>query len=184
MKYGTEHEPKKITSQVVVIVVIAIALVGAVVIGLASLRRQASNPSPHAAVKGEGTIENAVLILAPTLEQTKARENLVALCRERLARAQELGRHLEAPVLKTAPIEKWSFDSADGREAFENAQSAVAAYVHALVTNTEALHESAEASPTTTYGRKVLEARRLQHEVAKLDLQIFNERKRSGLSQN
>lgn len=107
---------------------------------------------------------------------------MIELCRERLNRVGELGRHLEAPVLKIAPAEKWDLDSHEGRQLFENAQTAVAAYVHALISNTEALKTAAmKASPNTTYGRKVLEARRLQREIEILDLQVAMERKRTGL---
>jgi hypothetical protein len=171
------EDPKKNQLQTIIITSCALALIGIVVVGLSSLRRIAE-VSPSIIRPGESLSPPA----PATPEQAQARSQMLELCRERLARVADLGRHLEAPVLKTAPVEKWDLDSNEGRQLFENAQKAVGAYVHALISNTEALKTAAlKASPTTTYGRKVIEARRLQREIEKLDLQIFNERKRTGL---
>ncbi|CAN5565395.1 hypothetical protein BH10BDE1_BH10BDE1_29450 [soil metagenome] len=158
-----------------VIIAVVLALIGTVVVGLSSIRRDVETTS-----KAE---ESKPAPPTPaTAEQADSRLRLLDLCRERLARVGELGKHLDAPVLKTAPVGKWDFDSIEGRQLFENAQMAIAAYVHALIANTEALKSAAlKANPDTTYGRKVLEARRLQMEIEKLDLQIANEKKRSGI---
>ena len=172
-------EPRKSQLQTIIIIACALALIGIVVVGLSSLRRVAE-VSPSIIRPGDSVAATPPPPATP--EQAQARIHMLELCRDRLARVGELGRHLEAPVLKIAPTEKWDLDTNEGRQLFENAQTAVAAYVHALISNTEALKSAAlKASPETTYGRKVLEARRLQREIEMLDLQIFNERKRTGL---
>lgn len=115
--------------------------------------------------------------------QREARAEVLNLARGRLAVTYQLIEFLEAPKFKTNAPETWSFNSREGFERFIQAQAAIEAFVQMLVANTDGLaHPEKRVEAHTTYGRKILEARRLLAEYQALTGKIEDHKKRARIS--